>query len=112
MVAERGSELEFLCGRCNRILDGRCAKMCDQLLGQRVDRGETICLAHVDDLHQGRPAERGDAEKARAECGARFAVKRRRILVPKDESAGNRQLARLCGHIENECVRCIEANGA
>ena len=44
----------------------RCSgapKCVDELLRQRVDRGEAVVLARLDDLHQRRPAERGTPRK-------------------------------------------------
>ena len=65
-------------------------------------------VARLDDLHQRRPAERRDAEKAAAERRARLAFERRRIAVPEHEGAGHRPFARLGRLLEDERVRRIE----
>ena len=112
VIAERGGELELLLRRRDRILDAGRAEMRHELLRQRVDRGEAVVVARLDDLHQRRPAERGDAEKARAERRARLAFERRRIVVGEHEGAGHRPFAGLRRLLEHERVGGVEPDGA
>src|SRR5262245_3199178 len=86
--------------------------MIAQLARQRVDQTGAFGCARFHDLHQGRPAERGDAEKSRAKLRARFAFESGRIDAPECERAAHRPFARLGGAREHEGVGRVEPNGA
>ena len=113
MIAERGSRTRTppRPPRGPRAMSGapNCATSC---FGQRLDRGGAIVVARFDDLHQGRPAERSDAEKSAAERRARLALRASRIGVGEHERARHRPLARLRRALEHEGVGRIEPDGA
>src|SRR3974377_2348016 len=112
MIEERGGEDEFLFRSGDRILHGRGAELCDEVLRQRVDRGEPVVLARLHDLHQRRPTERGDAEEPGAEGGARLASQCCQIAIPEHEGPRHRPLTRLGRLFENEGVGGIKPYGA
>ena len=88
------------------------AEMRGQMFRQCVDDGQPVGVVRFDDLHQRRPAERSNTEKAAAERRARLAFQCRRVAVPEGKGARHRPLARLGRLLEHESVRGIEADGA
>ena len=87
MVAERGRERDLLLGRRARGGEIGRTEVLDQALRQQLDGCRAIRLARLDDLHQRRPAERVDAEEARAERRARLARRAPRTSASANANA-------------------------
>src|SRR5262249_24721330 len=83
----------------------------DQTLCKHFDDCGAVVLARLDDLHQGRPTERIDAEEAAAKGRARLADEPLRVDAKERESAGDCPFAGFGRLTEHEGVRRIEANG-
>ena len=98
-------------GNPRRIHVGR-AEFIQQSRRQRVDQSNTVGLACLHDLHQGRPAERIHAEKAGAERAAGLALQIVGLDIGKDKGARHRPFAGLGGVLEYKCIRRIEPDGA
>ena len=112
MIAERGGKGDLLLGRRTRGCEIGSTEALDQPLRQQLDGRRAVLLARLDDLHQRRPAERVDAEKARAKRRARLAFQRRRIEVRERERPRDGPFAGLGGLLEHEGIGRIEPDGA
>ena len=104
VLAERGREVDLLCGRRPGGFAARRPKRRVDVSGERLDRAVPLRRGRGRDDDEGREAEGVDADETGPEGGARLARECRHIRVDEQERAGHRPFARLGRAREHEGV--------
>ena len=108
MIAKPFGECDLFLGGGARVLETGRAERMHEAPCEFIDDARALVLAHRRHDAQGRPAERGQPEKARPQGGALLGAERLGIDIPEDEGARDRPFARLRRTLEDERVGRIE----